>query len=132
MRGLFSAAVIALAAPAAADTAVWLDCAPDLPHYCENIHVGCAGRSKIATGPFVLSFNDTGALHRKDTAPVRVSVTHSQHASVLRVPGTRDWIRVVRGDRLDQFDYTQRIYRGGRALMSRGTCRHLPRTQAFD
>ncbi|MEM7745120.1 MAG: hypothetical protein AAF409_15550 [Pseudomonadota bacterium] len=103
-----------------------MDCRPALPFYCANIHIGCAGRSKLATEPFSLSFNVYAALHREGHAPVPLSVTHSDGVSVFRAFAGPDWVRVVRREGYDVFDFSQRIYRAGSALMTRGTCRHSP------
>ena len=100
-----------------------LDCAPALPKFCANIHVGCAGRSRIETWPFRLVFNDTSVLHREGFDPVHLDVTFGEQDAVFRLPGSRDWIRILLSDGKDRMIFSQRICRNGQALMTRGTCR---------
>ena len=119
--------IAGLAMPAQADVAVWLECRPALPFYCANIHVGCAGRSRVPTAPFTLAFADGATIHRDREVPQAASVTHSTSGTVVRPDGSLDWIRVQVTKDKESFAFSQRIYQKGRALMTHGTCRHAPR-----
>lgn len=119
--------IAGLVLPARADVAVWLECRPALPFYCANIHVGCAGRSNLPTEPFTLAYASAGMIHRDGKPPRVVSVRSSATGTVFRPVDTRDWIRVETAGKPDDFAYSQRIYRNGKALMARGICRHAPR-----
>ena len=114
------------AMPARADVAIWLECRPALPFFCANIHVGCAGRSKLPTEAFTLAYADAGMIHRDGKPPRMMSVQLSETSTVLRLVGSRDWIRVETVGKQDGFAYSQRIYRNGKALMARGICHHAP------
>ena len=114
------------ATSAPADTAVWLECRPALPFYCANIHIGCAGRSKLPTEPFTLAFASTGMLHRNGKPPMVVSVKPGKTGTVFRPVGSTDWIRIEFTGKQEGFPYSQRIYRKGESLMAHGTCLHAP------
>jgi hypothetical protein len=121
------------AAPAATANAVTklaqtgeLSCEPALPHFCRNIHVGCAGRLALQTFPFTLRANQShGWIDPKTdagepAAPYRNSSVHWQAdgAYVILRPNASDgYIRV-----LADGTYSFRHYQNGAAAMSYGRC----------
>lgn len=131
MPGLLPAAIaITWAGAAASDGAIWLECRPALPNYCANIHIGCAGRSNVPTEPFKLSFEDKGVLHRADDPPQSLGIVWSNRDAVFRSEGSRDWIRVQFGTK-DEHLFSERIYRGAKALMTHGVCEATPKDFAI-
>ena len=125
MRGLFSTTVgIALALVASADGWAADDnvfrCEPALPFYCGNIHIGCAGRSKLPTEPFDLTLEPPDAvvtLSDGETMRTPVVFSFRKEDAVMIFRDDRDWIRIE-----PDGVYSQRIYRKGGALMTRGVC----------
>ena len=112
------AMVFGASAPAQQAELEPLACTPALPFYCENIHVGCAGRSELATLPFRVTPTETGAevtADGQEAVPARVARDRS--GFVLRLDSSRDWIRIEGDGR-----YSTRIYRDDVALMTRGAC----------
>jgi hypothetical protein len=95
-----------------------LICTPDLPVFCGNLHVACAGRSRIAAVAFEVAAGAQGAEVRFAGGDVwQASQTVSESGRVLRPAGSRDWIRIAPDGR-----FSHRIYRGGQAWMSVGGC----------
>ncbi len=96
-----------------------MSCAPSLPQFCANIHVGCAGRSKLATSAFRITIrrNQSRVEFAAGTGWPAVA-TQSGGDLILRPEGGRDWIRIQ-----PDGTFSQRIYRKGRALMTHGKCR---------
>lgn len=106
-------AVLALCAlPMAEARAETLTCAPDLPFYCANLHVSCAGRSRLATRVLDIELSET----RATIGSTAFNVTHDRDTRILRsdAPG---YIRIGPDGR-----FAERIYVKARALMSIGTC----------
>ena len=99
-----------------------LNCTPALSKYCANIHVGCAGRSNLDTQPFTLLMAEIAAYVLPGEQPVLAGLTRDDTSAVIRPEGTNDWVRIEHQN--DTITYSQRIYRNGRALMTRGTCVH--------
>jgi len=93
---------------------------PALPKFCANIHVGCSGRSRVATSPFkVVVRRGRSHVTFPDGTGWPVNATQSGGDLILRPENSRNWIRIAADGR-----FSQRIYRNGAALMSRGICRH--------
>ncbi len=94
-------------------------CQPTLPVFCRNIHVGCSGRTPIATAPMAIIIRGAAAhlTFADGQPPARGQVT-SGGDLVIRLTGSRDWIRIEPDGR-----YSHRIYRSGRAAMGYGICR---------
>ncbi len=127
MRGLLSSAVIAwlmLTSPALATRMIPIACAPDLPRYCANIHIGCSGRSRIETAPFLLELNSHIGLWTQGDRRVKGSARRQETTVVFRPEESRDWIRVQLGNGSGPYPYAERIYKGGQGLMARGRCWH--------
>lgn len=94
-----------------------LSCVPALPFYCQNIHVGCAGRTKVKTEAFRFQ-PDSVAFD--DGSQWNVRIQSDRGATILWRTGHADWIRIETDGRfsLRRYDST--------ALMTRGTCRQVP------
>lgn len=95
-------------------------CTPALPFYCANIHIGCAGRSTVPTSKFTLSFEASEAIASFADGTIlrsRVVMSFAKKEGAIVLRDGRDWIRIESGGA-----YSQRIYRKGAALMTRGTC----------
>ena len=92
-------------------------CKPAISHYCQNIHIGCSGRSKRKATSFEVHIDGSRAfLRRGDTAtPVRVSAQNGE--LVLRDPKTGNWVRI-----LTDRSYAERLQALKPALMARGVC----------
>jgi hypothetical protein len=118
VRGPVIAALLGLAAPAAAGT---LECAPMWPQFCANVHVACAGKTRIPTRAFTIRF-DAGAAEVAfdDGAGWAARVAETETGRVLRPAEGRDWIRV---DPKGRFSHS--IRRDGRTMMSAGPCREV-------
>jgi len=98
-----------------------LVCVPLFPVFCANVHVSCAGRSAVETHPFTVRISRAGTVievEGQDAYPVSTAMSRS--GVVLRPELTRDWVRID-----PEMNFSQRIYRGGTALMSIGTCKAL-------
>jgi hypothetical protein len=93
-------------------------CTPALPFYCENIHIGCAGRSKISTQGF--TFREQSVVFENGTV-WNVRPREDRKALILWRQDNDDWIRIEENNR-----FSLRRYDHGRALMMRGHCRHVP------
>ena len=101
--------------PAAAET---LRCKPLYPVFCHNIHVGCSGRSTLATHGFSVSVSKKAvqvAFDNGDKWAAQAPKLDGER--VISLAGSRDWIRIDRRGR-----FSHRIYRKNRALMALGQC----------
>ena len=115
--GILTVGVFTAGVAAAKDAPPDLACTPALPHFCANIHVSCAGRSRRPTRAFTLTLRDGAALARfEDGETARLGRSDGDMGMVLRADGVGGYIRVM-GDR-----FSQRIYVNGQALMTRGRC----------
>ena len=95
-----------------------LACVPALPYFCANIHVGCAGRSRIVPRAFRVERSAGGVrILFADGSQSALSAADSAAGTILTQPGVPGYIRLA-----PDGSYSQRIYRGGGALMMRGTC----------
>lgn len=93
-------------------------CAPARPVFCRNIHVGCAGVTKIKTSPFDLTIRGKVAqIIFADPASSMRGRTEQGRDLVIRLENSQDWMRVEPNGR-----YSHRIYRAGGAAMSSGIC----------
>lgn len=118
----FALLISVLAAGPALAGEVTLRCTPELSHFCANIHVGCAGRSKVAALAFELRRDGEHATLHPERGPAqRAIVTWSSADLIFWNEGSRDWLRLEPDGR-----YSQRIYLAGRALMARGRCVPVP------
>ena len=94
-----------------------LNCTPALPFYCENIHVGCAGRTRLKTERFEIS--DQNVTFQNGSS-WEADLTHDRRAMILRRANRPDWIRI-------EADGTFSLRRyAPRAMMTRGTCSGMP------
>ena len=110
-----AAALVLVAEAASAET---LRCAPRYPTYCANVHVSCAGRSRIPTQAFGAHFEDDMAhvaFADGTSALFDVSVTHS--GRVLRSSLREGWIRID-----PKGNFSERIESRFGALFSIGRC----------
>jgi len=93
-------------------------CEPALPIFCRNIHVGCAGATKIRTSAFEVVIAGADA---RVTFAGADTVLHGRVSNVrdlvIRLHNSRDWIRIQHDKR-----FSHRIYRKRGAAMSFGTC----------
>ena len=95
-----------------------LHCTPALPNFCANIHVGCAGRSRLKTSAFDVVFHKGRAsVTFANGTGWAAAVSGSGRNTLLRQTGTQSWIRVE-----SDLRFSQRMYRKGEALMAYGTC----------
>ena len=95
-----------------------LTCMPAYPYFCANIHVGCAGRSRIPAPVLTLTRKDQ-ALHIdvQDGTTWQADATGSEDL-VIKLDAQNSYLRLASDGR-----YNIRIYRNGRAWMSHGRCR---------
>jgi len=89
-------------------------CEPALPTYCQNIHLGCAGRTNRPTSDFQIA---DGGIAFSDGARWRVSTNRSHSGVVFRRRETNDWIRID-----NDLRFSQRLYAPRGPLMAFGTC----------
>lgn len=95
-------------------------CEPSRPVFCRNIHVGCAGVTKIRTSSFDLMIRGKVAqVIFADSALSFSGRTERGRDLVIRLENSRDWMRIEPNGR-----YSHRIYRAGGAAMSSGICKH--------
>lgn len=93
-------------------------CKPALPVFCRNIHVSCAGATKIRTAAFEMLISGAEARVRFDGSErVIQGQVGAGRDLVIRLETSRDWIRIQADGR-----FSHRIYRAGGASMSYGTC----------
>ena len=95
-----------------------LSCIPSLPFYCRNIHVGCAGRTRIETRSFVTGDD---AVSFADGAVWQIRTQATPDARILWRLESNDWIRIEQDGR-----FSLRRYRNGQAMMTRGKCAQVP------
>ena len=93
-------------------------CEPAYPVFCQNVHIGCAGRTSLPTDGFsvIVAANEVNVIFDggdKWTA----QAPEREGERVIRKSNSRDWIRI---DHKDIFSH--RIYRKGKALMAYGKC----------
>lgn len=103
-------------ATAAAETYA---CQPSLSIFCRNIHVSCAGATRIPTAKFKVTVSGAEArVQTHGTAVLETGQAFRGKAVLIELSGSNDWIRIEPSGR-----YSHRIYRRGQAAMSYGTCR---------
>ncbi len=101
--------------PAAGET---IRCEPTYPVFCQNVHIGCAGRTSLPTEGFsVIVESDAVELTFDGGEKWIAQAPEREGERVIRNSGSRDWIRI---DHKDSFSH--RIYRRGTALMAFGKC----------
>ncbi len=119
--------LLALALPphraaGADDAARSYDCEPLRPFFCRNIHVACAGRTRIPTSPFRVSIaGDHATVEFQGPEPSARGRVGGTGDLVIRLEAGRAWIRIQPDGR-----YSHRIYWGGGSAMSQGTCKPTP------
>lgn len=93
-------------------------CEPALPVFCRNVHVSCAGATRIRTAAFEIVITGTEALvtFAGSDTPIRGRVSAGRDL-IIRLHNSRDWIRIQRDKR-----FSHRIYRKRGAAMSIGAC----------
>jgi len=97
-----------------------LQCEPALPFFCANIHIGCAGRSKVPTQAFTLEIGapvSRAVFANDDVLESRVAVSFDKDDPAVVIRDGRDWIRLQ-----SDGTFSHRMYRNGQALMTRGSC----------
>lgn len=93
-------------------------CEPIRLVFCRNIHVSCAGVTKIKTSPFDLFVEGKVArIVFADPASSMRGRTELGRDLVVRLENGRDWMRIEPDGR-----YSHRIYRASGAAMSSGVC----------
>ncbi|MEM6664680.1 MAG: hypothetical protein AAF666_21170, partial [Pseudomonadota bacterium] len=92
-------------------------CTPALKFYCQNIHVSCAGRTRVPTQSFL--FED-GLVTFENGDEWRVATTSDRGATILRLEASKDWIRIEADGR-----FSLRRY-GRLVIMTRGVCDQVP------
>lgn len=93
-------------------------CEPVYPVFCQNVHVGCAGRSSLPTNGFLITVEANGVDVVFDGGEAwMVQAPELKGERVIRKSDSRDWIRIDRRDR-----FSHRIYRKGTAFMAFGKC----------
>lgn len=104
-----------------------LSCRPTLPHFCENMHVRCAGQTAVATFPFRLraaSGVNFVALLASDEDNQRqyekAGVQWAEDGSYLLLspPGSSGYVKLFEDGR-----YVFRHYIQGRGVVSLGHCK---------
>lgn len=108
---VFGASVL----PAIGET---IRCEPAYPVFCQNVHIGCAGRTALSTNGFLVTVEANGVdVVFDDGKKWMAQAPELKGERVIRKSGARDWIRIDRKDR-----FSHRIYRKGAALMAYGKC----------
>lgn len=92
-------------------------CEPAISHYCQNIHIGCAGRSKRKTTPFEVHIDGSLAVLRRGDKSNGVMMSKKNGEIVLRDPETGNWVRILKNR-----TYAERLQSAKPALMARGDC----------
>ncbi len=122
---LLLALAIALSSEQAAradDAVRSYDCKPLRPFFCRNIHVACAGRTRIPTAPFRVSIaGDLAKVEFDGPEPAGQGRVSGSGELVIRLETNRSWIRIQPDGR-----YSHRVYWGNGAAMSQGTCTATP------
>lgn len=104
-----------------------LSCASAYRVFCANIHFSCTGHSKIRARPLSIAVAEGVAVlaprepeHADEVAPRRGAATFGTEAAYLlvRFEPEKGYFKVEADGR-----YSHRIYRNGRALMTKGTCK---------
>ena len=104
-----------------------LSCQPSLPHFCENMHVRCAGQTAIATFPFRLRVapgSNSVALAASDEDNQRqyesATVEWAEDGSCLLLSprSSNGYVKL-----LEDGKYVFRHYIQGRGVMSLGHCK---------
>ena len=117
-RALLALCFAALFAGADAARSETLNCAPRFPVFCANVHVGCAGRTKLRAPGFVVDLNgDEATVLFDDGVAASAVVTRSHSGRVLRAAGAPWWIRIAPSGQ-----FSQRIVTARGAAMSAGRC----------
>ena len=101
--------------------AVVMSCMPALPFYCQNIHVGCAGRTKVST--YAFRFDNRHVVFENDET-WNVRPHPDRGATILWREGRDDWIRIEKDGR-----FSMRRYGTAETMMTRGKCRPVPDPQ---
>ena len=95
-----------------------LTCTPALPFYCQNIHIGCAGRTTMPTQSFII---DNDRVTFSDTTLWHIRRQQDREAHILWRKNHRDWIRIEADGR-----FSLRRYDSATPMMTRGTCTTQP------
>ena len=125
LRGLLPAVIALSLFSADAVAGNTLRCEPALPFFCKNIHIGCAGRTRMETGPFkILLSGDSQAIviQEKTAWSGDLTVGEDGRSFVVRLTGKRDWIKVEGSKTSPTLRYSERLYTQRGPVMSRGTC----------
>lgn len=102
-------------------------CEPRLKYFCENIHIGCSGRSAIPTAAFTVVVNGDNALLERlvDSAtpvstgpPGAISWPEGGAYAIVRFPGAPGYLKIS-----SDGTYSMRRYSSGTAYMAYGSCR---------
>lgn len=98
-----------------------ITCRPALDYFCRNIHVGCSGRSAIATSDFVIRVH--GQQARLEPVPDEFSVRggpleFAHDSAIVWLPPTLGYVKITADG-----TYSFRHYRQSAAYMSYGACR---------
>ncbi len=98
------------------------DCKPLRPFFCRNIHVACAGRTRLPTSPFRISIaGDLAKVEFDGPEPSGQGRVSGDGELVIRLETNRSWIRIQPDGR-----YSHRVYWGNGAVMSQGSCTETP------
>lgn len=99
-------------------------CLPALPFFCDNIHVGCAGRTTLRTFAFTLRMNAGRAWVDADADTAGISEQYEnarldwdQDGVIFRPRATQGYIKL-----LDNGRYSFRHYARDLGTMSHGRC----------
>ncbi|MDH3452825.1 MAG: hypothetical protein OEN20_10410, partial [Gammaproteobacteria bacterium] len=96
-------------------------CQPTLRYFCRNIHVGCSGRSNIATFAFVVTIENKRAWLQQaaDESKARSGpIEWAEDYAIIWLHPTSDYVKITADG-----TYSYRHYSRGTAYMSYGTCR---------
>lgn len=98
-----------------------LSCRPALPFFCRNIHVGCAGRSRIATFDFTVTLDGKRARVQPASAGAETHTAPIEWAedyAIVWLRPARDYLKIT-----GEGTFSMRHYTRGTAYMSYGACR---------
>ena len=104
-----------------------MSCQPALPHFCENVHVRCAGQTAVATFAFKLraapAINSIALVaddgeNQREYENARVEWAEDGSHLLLLPPSTSGYVKL-----LSDGKYVFRHYIQGRGVMSLGQCK---------
>lgn len=114
---IFVAIGLTLSAEPVSSAEQTLSCTPHFKFLCSNIHVACAGRSRIPAPFLSVRVIDERAVVTTDSGQTFSGETSDQSANLILFDDKEGYLKIA-----DDQTFSLRVYLSGRAYMSRGTC----------